>query len=187
MEPRGGAGRFSVMTAPPTRLLRRIAAAPLHVLRASTHLPLPREQVFAFFADAANLGRITPAELGFVIRTPRPIDMHEGTLIDYVISLHGIPMSWRTRITSWMPPFHFADEQLSGPYALWVHEHRFADAPGGGTLMHDEVRYRLPFGRMGELAHPLVRRQLLRIFEHRRHMVAELLGVSSTKGDVRID
>lgn len=148
----------------------------MHLLRATLRVPQPRDQVFAFFASAENLALVTPPEMRFAIRTPLPIVMREGTLIDYTIGLHGIPMRWRTRISRWIPGEEFEDEQLRGPYAVWVHRHSFRDDGAGGTIIDDEVRYRLPFGVLGNLAHPLVRRQLARIFAYREQRVRELLG-----------
>ena len=147
-----------------------------HILTRRLELDLPRTEVFAFFADAANLERITPPELGFNIISPQPIEIERGSLIDYRLSLHGIPMNWRTEISVWDPPFEFVDQQLRGPYAQWIHRHTFTELAPDKTLIEDEVRYRLPLEPLGDVAHFIVRRQLEHIFDYRQKVVAELLG-----------
>ena len=136
----------------------------------------PREEVFAFFTDAANLALLAPPSVGFRLLTPLPIGMAAGTLLDYRLRLFGIPVRWRTRIELVEPPARFIDLQLAGPYRHWRHEHSFAEIPGG-TLIADAVDYEMPLGALGTLAHALVvRRTLAHIFDYRRARVAELLG-----------
>ena len=143
-------------------------------LETATSLPVQVDDVFAFFADAENLQRITPPELAFRILTPTPIDIGEGTIIDYRLRLFGVPFNWRTRIVQWQPNARFIDEQVSGPYRSWRHVHTFAECEEG-TRMTDRVEYRLPLQPAGILALPLVRRQLDRIFRYRARAIRLLL------------
>ena len=132
--------------------------------------------MFPFFADAGNLEAITPPALRFHIVTPRPIEMSVGTIIEYRLHLRRIPIRWLTRIEEWEPGVRFVDMQLSGPYRLWHHTHEFEPDGDGGTVMRDVVRYAMPLAPLGELASPLVRRELAAIFEFRREEVARRLS-----------
>jgi ligand-binding SRPBCC domain-containing protein len=143
---------------------------------AQVWLPRPRHEVFAFFADARNLQALTPAWLNFEVLTPAPITLRAGTIIDYHLRVHGVPIRWRSEITLWDPPRQFADMQLRGPYALWQHTHIF-DEQDGGTLCRDEVRY---WPRGGRLANWLfVRRDVERIFRYREQRLSEIFKAAA--------
>ena len=59
---------------------------------------------------------------------------------------------------------------------LWHHRHEFS-AVDGGTVVRDRVRYALPLGAVGAVAHALfVRRDLEKIFDFRREAVRRELG-----------
>lgn len=146
-----------------------------HRLYRTSFFPRPREEVFSFFASAENLQRITPRELRFEILTPAPVRMAEGARIDYRLRLFGLSFTWMTLISCWQPGVRFVDEQIRGPYARWVHTHTFEDAEGG-TRVSDEVLYRLPLHPAGEIAYPLVRLQLARIFNYRTRRLEEIFG-----------
>ncbi len=148
-----------------------------HTLRQEQWISRPIEEVFAFFADARNLGDITPPWLDFNIVSMNSNSISEGSEIRYRLRLHRIPIHWRTEIRRWNPPHRFVDVQRSGPYRLWHHTHSF-EAHGDRTRMIDVVRYVLPFGVLGQIAHALkVRSDVRRIFDYRRQRIDELFGM----------
>ncbi|SMC25655.1 Ligand-binding SRPBCC domain-containing protein [Desulfacinum hydrothermale DSM 13146] len=146
----------------------------IHHFETRILLPASPAHVFPFFADAANLERITPPELSFRILTELPIAMAEGTLIDYKLRLFGVPFRWKTRIRKWAPPRCFVDEQIRGPYRLWVHTHTFEPRPQG-TLMTDRVRYALPLYPLGEMGAPAIHRLIQWIFWYRARALVGLI------------
>lgn len=154
----------------------------------STQLWVPRKRpdVFALFADALQLERLTPPWLRFRVLTQSPIEMHKGRLIDYQLRLHGFPVWWRTEITGWEPPFRFQDSQIRGPYSLWSHTHTFEEVDGG-TLVGDRVVYRVLGGSL--VNRLFVQGDLRRIFRYRHEQLPELLGVSEAeceRGEIAI-
>ena len=146
----------------------------IHQLERKLWLPRPIDEVFQFFADAANLELLTPPWLNFRIDTPLPIAMRVGTRIDYRLRVHGFALRWQSEITAWEPQHRFVDEQRRGPYRLWHHEHLFEDL-NGGTMTRDTVRYAVPFDL---IAHRFfVRPDLKQIFDFRHRKMSEVFGV----------
>lgn len=146
-----------------------------YTLRCSLQTTVSVEEAFEVFQDPHNLARITPPWLSFRVLTPG-VKIEAGARLDYRIAWLGLPMTWRTLIAEYEPPFYFVDEQLSGPYAYWRHRHTFQ--PGEmGTVVSDEVVYALPFGPLGQLAHRIaVGRQLRGIFRYRQKALGELIA-----------
>ena len=146
----------------------------VYELRTRLRLSRPRPEVFAFFADAGNLDALTPPWLHFRILTPLPLDMRAGANLDYRLRLHGLPIHWRTEITTWDPPYRFVDEQLRGPYRLWVHEHTFEEDGPEATIVGDHVRYAVPFGALANWL--VVDRDVKAIFRYREGRLREIFG-----------
>jgi ligand-binding SRPBCC domain-containing protein len=138
-----------------------------YFFKQETHIPHPLETVFHFFSNAENLNRLTPPHLDFEILTPLPIQMAEGTLIDYQLKIYKIPIKWKTKIIAWEPPYRFIDAQLKGPYRKWIHEHKF-EATDDRTKMTDTVEYAIPGGIFSPAINNLfVRRDIQKIFNFR--------------------
>lgn len=156
----------------------------VHLLERTQRIDLPIDEAFAFYGDARNLEPLTPPWLYFQVLTPKPIAMEAGTLLDYRLRLHHVPIRWQTKIKTWEPPRRFVDVQLKGPYSLWEHTHTFEEDGPGATIITDRVRYSIPFGPLGQIAERLfVRRDLKKIFDYRGDAVARELNRARSGGN----
>jgi|SRR5579863_6007820 len=147
----------------------------VQVFRVEQRIARPLPEVFDFFSRATNLERITPPWLRFSILGSQPDEVRTGTVIPYRLRLHGLPLIWVSQIEEFERGRLFVDRQLIGPYKLWQHRHEF-EADGEQTVIRDEVRYELPLGRLGSIAHRLfVRSDVERIFAYRRATLERVL------------
>ncbi len=144
----------------------------------STEVGAPIDVVFAFHLDPRNAARISPRGTR-VLSVEAPERVHAGDEIRMAVRQFPLPVTqrWRVRIERVEEPVAVVDVALAGPFPVWRHEHLFAVAGDGRTLLTDHVTYELPFGALGRLADRLVvRRVLVRTFHARHARTRAILG-----------
>ena len=163
-----------------------------HQFHAEQWVPYAPEQVFAFFADPANLPPLMPAWQAARIERATyvpPPGAPAGKVVAGVgsvitISFRAVPllplrMEWDAVIREFQWNEHFCDEQVRGPFKHFYHCHRIRPETRrgvAGTLVSDAVEYELPFGRLGDAGNVVVMKGQLRgLFSHRQKMLVQLL------------
>ncbi len=159
----------------------------IYTLKSRQNLPISLHEAWAFLSDPSNLKIITPDYMGFEILSGADRKMFQGQIIQYIVTpVAGIKNKWVTEITHVKDKEYFVDEQRFGPYALWHHKHFLKEIPGG-VEMEDVIHYKIPFGILGQLMHPiLVKPKLQEIFLYREQKLIELFGnfESNTKTEI---
>ena len=158
----------------------------LYQLRSKQSLPINRKTAWDFLSNPHNLETITPDHMGFQILSGGDRPMYAGQIIQYRVSpFPGYMTKWVTEITHVKEGTYFVDEQRFGPYSLWHHKH-FLKEIDEGVEMEDIIDYKIPFGVLGQLAHPiLVKRQLREIFRYREQKLTSLFGnIDGLKGEL---
>lgn len=156
-----------------------------HHFQSEQWVPYPRERVFAFFANPANLPPLMPAwQQARVEKANLTADYAAaGSLI--VISFRPVPLlplrlQWEAYIAEFRWNDYFCDEQRKGPFRYFRHCHRVSEAERDGvkgSIVADAVEYELPFGFLGDLANALgMKRQVAYLFAYRQKMLPRLLS-----------
>lgn len=145
----------------------------IHSLKTIQILPVELETAWKFFSSPLNLKEITPAYMDFHILSELPPEMYPGMIISYTLKpLPWMKVNWVTEITQVKEMEYFIDSQLSGPYSIWHHEHRFRKVDEG-VEMTDLLYYKLPMGLLGRLINRLyINRKVKDIFDY-RHKILE--------------
>ena len=147
-------------------------------LHKKQRLPISLEEAWSFLSDPQNLSHLTPKEMNMTIISGADRPMYAGQVIQYSVTpLAGIKTKWISEITHFVEGKYFVDLQLFGPYSFWHHKH-FINPIKGGVEMEDIIDYKVPFGILGALMHPIVvKPKLEQIFEYRKTQLNKLFGV----------
>ena len=149
----------------------------IYQIKTKQKLPISAKKAWEFLSDPNNLAEITPRYMNFKILSGADRSIFAGQIIQYKVTpIFGITLKWVTEITHVKENEYFVDEQRFGPYSLWHHKH-FIKEIDGGVEMEDVVDYKIPFGILGQIAHPLfVKNKLKQIFKFREKKLIKLFG-----------
>jgi len=133
------------------------------------------EEAWNFFSRPENLREITPNDLDFTIISDVPEEMYEGMLITYKVRpIFGLRTKWTSKISNIKEKSYFIDEQISGPYKLWHHQHFFREIKNG-VEMKDIVHYAIPLAPFSNIiVKSIVKKKLIYIFEFRKNKIKEI-------------
>ena len=150
----------------------------LYTLYAKQTVAKERDILWDFFRKPRNLNKLTPEDVNFKINSGRSDDFYQGKIISYKIQLlNFFTLNWVTEISQVKEGSYFIDNQVSGPYKMWHHEHHFKSNTDGTTEIIDKVKYKVPFYILGRLMHKMfIRKKLFNIFMFRQKQINNLFN-----------
>jgi len=133
-----------------------------------THTDSSRPEVFDWFERKGSFRRLMPPwEVAEEVRADETLE--DGAQRIFRFPMGPIKMTWVAEHLGYQPPEKFEDIMKKGPFRSWHHVHRFIEKDGG-TVVHDEVDYKLPMGVLGRIfGSRNVRNRLNRMFRAREN------------------
>lgn len=148
---------------------------PLQRRQYTIFIDRPPEAVCAFHANLKNHSRLCPPDQQEEIIAGGDDPLCEGAKVTFRARHGGLRHTLESEITEWDPPHGFTDRQVKGPFAAWIHRHKFVPFQTG-TLMTDTIEYAVPAGPLGLLVEKLwLGEHLDRFFNHRQAEAKRLL------------
>lgn len=115
---------------------------------ARIELPCTVEQVFDLVARPEGIKKISPPEMGLYF-TNSPERYALGTKVEFKVQAMGLVREITHEVTAFNDPTSFIEEQISGPFQHWVHEHIFESREDGGCVAIDRIQFLPPGGVAG--------------------------------------
>ncbi len=131
-------------------------------------MPVGPAELFAWHARPGAFDRLNPPFDPVEVVASSGAGLEVGTRLELRARVGPASVGWVTEHTACTPPDGFVDEQRSGPFASWVHHHRFLPGEAGGSVLEDEIQWEPPLGALGRVFAPwVVEGRLRRAFAFR--------------------
>lgn len=156
--------------------------------------PHPRAEVFAWHRRPGAFARLSPPGMAELVSGPTNGILTGSEIVlrlshPLLAGLAGMVwrgkapgVTWRVRHADFVENELFVDEQVSGPFKRWRHEHRFTDGPGGSTVVTDHVEWEVPVNVPGGIDRALVEMQLDGLFTFRERQLRDDLDLHARLG-----
>ena len=132
--------------------------------------------VYDFLSRPENAGASLPSDVSLVFPAA-PERVRAGMEIECAFARFGLTYRVAARVESAEPERKIAYRVLEGPLREWDHAQLIAAHGDRGARITDVVRYRLPFGIVGDLFDDLlVRRDVERILRARQSRLAAIFA-----------
>lgn len=136
---------------------------------AKSEIPVSVQDLFAWHARPGAFERLSPPWQPIrVIEKTGGIE--DGATLSMAIGAGPIRIRWDAKHRDYQQGAQFCDEQIRGPFARWVHTHRFFPGSASNAVLYDLVDYELPLGWPARaIAGRSVARMIKRMFDHRHN------------------
>src|SRR5208282_2152967 len=134
----------------------------------------PAADVFAWFTRPGAFERLVPPwepveTLSRTGTAPQP-----GSRTEFKIGIGPLRQRWLAEHTAFEPCRMFRDEQISGPFAHWVHTHTVEPSGPLACVLEDRIEFAPPLGFLGRaLAGGYLRKRMERGFAYRHRIAAQ--------------
>ena len=151
----------------------------LYTLNTKYEINAEISEVWSFFTNVKNIEKIMPTELNFNVSSRNPTNIYEGKIITFntkILPFYSINIV--SEIKSISHEKHFIDQQISGPYKIWHHEHHFQKTKNNTTIIIEKIKYKLYLHPFSRIIHKIfIRKKLVHIFRHRMRKAKTIVGM----------
>lgn len=154
----------------------------MNIFDKQTQMPVSADRLYRWHMQPGAFDALVPPQQKVEV-LERPARLEEGAKLVMKVYLGPVGLRWVAVHRDFVQGRKFVDEQQSGPFAHWVHTHRFVPVDEDSSLLWDRVEYRLPAGKLGNLMGGwAIERMLDEMFEFRHAKTRESLAGDAVAG-----